>query len=43
MQREHIAAWEACPGCAYPMVIAGKPENRCSECGDQHFGVCYLE
>ena len=43
MQREHIAAWETCPGCSYPMVIAGKAENRCSECGDQHFGVCYLE
>jgi hypothetical protein len=40
---EQIAAWEPCNGCGYPMVIAGQLQSRCSECGDQAFGVCYLE
>lgn len=41
---EQISAWETCGGCEYPMVVtAGQLQGRCSECGDQSFGVCYLE
>ena len=40
---KQISPWEPCPGCGYPMVTAGQLQDRCSECGDQAFGVCYLE
>jgi hypothetical protein len=35
LQLGQLAPWEACAGCAYPMVTAGKLKNRCAECGDQ--------
>jgi hypothetical protein len=39
-----ISPWEPCSGCGYPMVVkAAQMQSRCSECGDQAFGVCYLE
>jgi hypothetical protein len=39
-----ISPWEPCNGCGYPTVIAAShPQGRCLECGDQSFGVCYLE
>ncbi len=41
---EQISPWETCSGCEYPMVVTPKQSGgRCSECGDQSFGVCYLE
>jgi hypothetical protein len=41
---EQISSWERCSGCEYPMVILpGQLQGRCAECGDQAFGVCYLE
>lgn len=41
---EQILAWETCSACDYPMVVSPKQSaGRCSECGDQSFGVCYLE
>jgi hypothetical protein len=40
---DQISHWEPCNGCGYPMVTAGQLQSRCEECGDQHFGVCYLE
>lgn len=44
MPPEHISPWEPCGGCGYPMVAEkNQPQRRCSECGDQAFGVCYLE
>jgi predicted Zn-ribbon and HTH transcriptional regulator len=39
-----VSPWEPCNGCGYPMVIAASQlQGRCPECGDQSFGVCYLE
>jgi hypothetical protein len=39
-----ISPWETCSACEYPMVITPQQSaGRCSECGDQSFGVCYLE
>ena len=41
---QQIAPWETCGACEYPMVITPEQSGgRCSECGDQSFGVCYLE
>ena len=41
---EQISPWDICSGCEYPMVVSAKQVGgRCSECGDQSFGVCYLE
>ncbi len=41
---QQISPWETCTGCEYPMVITPQQSaGRCSECGDQSFGVCYLE
>ena len=41
---QQISPWETCTGCEYPMVITPEQSaGRCAECGDQHFGVCYLE
>lgn len=41
---QQISPWETCSACDYPMVITpAQPSGRCSECGDQSFGVCYLE
>lgn len=41
---EQVAPWETCSACEYPMVITpAQSAGRCSECGDQNFGVCYLE
>lgn len=41
---EQISPWEPCSGCTYPMVVApGQLQAPCSDCGDQAFGVCYLE
>jgi len=41
---QQISPWETCTGCEYPMVVTPEQSaGRCSECGDQHFGVCYLE
>jgi hypothetical protein len=39
---KQMSAWERCSGCEYPMIVTS-PHSRCSECGDQSFGVCYLE
>jgi hypothetical protein len=39
-----ISPWETCTSCEYPMVVTPEQSaGRCAECGDQHFGVCYLE
>jgi hypothetical protein len=39
-----ISPWETCNACEYPMVVTPEQSGgRCSECGDQSFGVCYLE
>ena len=41
---QQISPWETCAGCEYPMVITPQQSaGRCAECGDQSFGVCYLE
>ena len=41
---QQISPWESCSACEYPMVITPQQSvGRCSECGDQSFGVCYLE
>lgn len=41
---EQISPWETCNACEYPMVITpAQSAGRCLECGDQSFGVCYLE
>jgi hypothetical protein len=41
---QQISAWETCSACEYPMVITPQQSaGRCAECGDQSFGVCYLE
>jgi len=41
---QQISPWETCSGCQYPMVVtAEQAGGRCAECGDQAFGVCYLE
>jgi diadenosine tetraphosphate (Ap4A) HIT family hydrolase len=41
---QQIAPWETCTACGYPMVVTPEQSaGRCSECGDQSFGVCYLE
>jgi hypothetical protein len=41
---DQISPWETCTGCEYPMVVTPQQSGgRCAECGDQHFGVCYLE
>jgi hypothetical protein len=41
---QQISPWETCTACEYPMVITPEQSaGRCSECGDQSFGVCYLE
>jgi hypothetical protein len=41
---QQISPWETCSACEYPMVITPEQSGgRCSECGDQNFGVCYLE
>ena len=41
---QEIAPWETCSACEYPMVVTPEQSSgRCSECGDQSFGVCYLE
>ncbi len=41
---DQISPWDSCSGCEYPMVVTPKQSGgRCSECGDQSFGVCYLE
>ena len=43
-EAQQMSAWETCSGCEYPMVVTAKQSgDRCSECGDQSFGVCYLE
>jgi hypothetical protein len=41
---QQISPWESCSACEYPMVVTAEQSGgRCSECGDQSFGVCYLE
>jgi hypothetical protein len=41
---QQVSPWETCAGCEYPMVITPQQSaGRCAECGDQSFGVCYLE
>ncbi|MGB9123588.1 MAG: hypothetical protein WCE73_23440 [Candidatus Angelobacter sp.] len=41
---QQISPWETCTACEYPMVITPQQSgSRCAECGDQSFGVCYLE
>ena len=41
---QQILPWETCSACEYPMVVTPEQSaGRCSECGDQSFGVCYLE
>jgi hypothetical protein len=41
---QQISPWETCTACEYPMVITPQQSaGRCAECGDQSFGVCYLE
>ena len=41
---QQISPWETRTACEYPMVITPQQSaGRCSECGDQSFGVCYLE
>ena len=41
---QQIAPWETCNACEYPMVVTPEQSaGRCTECGDQSFGVCYLE
>jgi hypothetical protein len=41
---QQISRWETCSACEYPMVITPEQSGgRCAECGDQSFGVCYLE
>ena len=41
---QQISPWEICSACEYPMVVTPEQSGgRCSECGDQNFGVRYLE
>ena len=41
---QQISPWETCSACEYPMVITPQQSaGRCAECGDQSFGVSYLE
>ena len=41
---QQISPWETCSACEYPMVVTPEQSGgRCAECGDQQFGVCYLE
>jgi hypothetical protein len=40
--QEQFSKWEPCAGCRYPMVASAR-HARCAECGDQAFGVSYME
>jgi hypothetical protein len=41
---QQISPWDTCSACQYPIVVTPEQSGgRCSECGDQSFGVCYLE
>jgi diadenosine tetraphosphate (Ap4A) HIT family hydrolase len=41
---QQISQCETCSACRYPMVVTPQQSGgRCSECGDQSFGVCYLQ
>jgi diadenosine tetraphosphate (Ap4A) HIT family hydrolase len=41
---QQISQSEICSACRYPMVVTPQQsDGRCSECGDQSFGVCYLQ